>query len=116
MTSDRPASAMPPLPKAPGGVQTYSEDPSTGVWHYLGDAERKGKDIKGKEHKGEAPKGEDPKEKDSKRKDHKENAMRAKKRIRARKKLSLVNGERATGAIIPRIRHGAELGTDGRGG
>ena len=43
VTTDRPERERPPPPQAPGGVQTYSEAPSTGIGHYLGDAERKGK-------------------------------------------------------------------------
>ena len=66
VTTDSPESAKPPTTKAPGKVQTYSADPPTGVWHYLGDAERKGnateeKGSKGKDPKGERPKGEIPK-------------------------------------------------------
>ena len=51
VATDIPENAEPPPPKAPGGAQTYSEDPTTGIWHYLGDAERKGNDTEGEDDK-----------------------------------------------------------------
>ena len=48
VATDSQARAKPSPTKAPGKVQPYSEDQSTGVWNYLGDAERKGWIQKGR--------------------------------------------------------------------
>ena len=115
VATDSPSSARPPPPKAPGPVQIYSADQSTGIWHYLGDAELKGPDIEGRDSKGRdfkerAQKGKFPKEKAREGKIAKGKAIRAKKRIRAMKKLRLSQEERAPEAIILRIRHGEGCG------
>ena len=120
--SDSPEIANRPSPKAPGVVQTYSADPSPGVWHYLGDAERIGNDAEGKDNKGEDSKGKEPvgtpKTKTRTGKIASEKAIRTKKRICKRGNQRIVKKERIPPSIIPRIRHGGwgGLGTDGRDG
>ena len=122
LATDIPEGAKPP-PKAPGNVQTYSSDPSTGIGHYLGDSERKEKDTKGKSFRGNDSKRKRPQRVRARRRRF---PMKRLDRERSHRKgdsdkdedkvegnMSLSTEEMMPPSIILRIRHGGDWAPTG---
>ena len=115
-----------PPPKAPWKFRTYPEDPTQEPWeladpadpasgsgNHLGGGGREGKDSSGKGiPKGKTPKGKAPQKKLPRKRLGRKDIPGEAIQTTTRAKLSLTKKEMTHAPIIPRRRHGSELGTE----